>query len=505
MFTIDGGKILESYGQIGSLLEGSRKRVSSITIPNFSISKQGQLCCSQPSSSKDCVRLRVRESASSKLDVKLENVTFSQGCRTSVSRCNSTLEVLCTLEAASQQELASGFMTLYKNGKSEPVFDLEPQIGQRSRSNSTVWWKTDKFAATVQIGDTIGCHWDHHDLGRSLKLTLNVTLSLLNGDSTQPPSPTASTDSSSLSKGAIAAIAASLLVVLLVFLVVLFCWLAHKYEWCRDKLPSTPLRSLNEATGNDNQPDTPESTEQERSCDNAQALLERIAASVETTKVDVAAIKAQGQTHDVELRSVKAHVDKRIIEAVDSINDMEPKPQDRCKSIVARSTDDDESSSLLERESSSFPKQRVGWQPPNEVNEEIDKELMPQNLKAGNQKSQSTSSREMQTTQQFQPNIFNKILRPEYWTVLNERLCPKEVIDKLYEKRVITYDLVEEIRTTQTIGWQVDILLARVSRMNDEDVKKFAVVLSKTNGISDVGGQLLRDIETAGEQEPSTD
>ena len=111
----------------------------------------------------------------------------------------------------------------------------------------------------------------------------------------------------------------------------------------------------------------------------------------------------------------------------------------------------------------------------------------------------------MQTTQQFQPNIFNKILRPEYWTVLNERLCPKEVIDKLYEKRVITYDLVEEIRTTQTIGWQVDILLARVSRMNDEDVKKFAVVLSKTNGISDVGGQLLRDIETAGEQEPSTD
>ena len=66
----------------------------------------------------------------------------------------------------------------------------------------------------------------------------------------------------------------------------------------------------------------------------------------------MAAIKAQGQTHDVELRSVKAHVDKRIIEAVDSINDMEPKPQDRCKSIVARSTDDDESESEYIKHSS---------------------------------------------------------------------------------------------------------------------------------------------------------
>ena len=122
-------------------------------------------------------------------------------------------------------------------------------------------------------------------------------------------------------------------------------------------------------------------------------------------------------------------------------------------------------------------------------------------IEAGNENLQSISSRDVQTThdfgdlQQLQTKIFKYIVRPAYWEILRGRLLPKEIMDKLFERRVITHDTLADIRTAPTIGRQVDILLDQVSRMNDKNVKKFATVLFETEGISDVGHRLLKDIE----------
>ena len=90
-----------------------------------------------------------------------------------------------------------------------------------------------------------------------------------------------------------------------------------------------------------------------------------------------------------------------------------------------------------------------------------------------------------------------EVLTKNFWVILHERLWPDEVVDKLYEQRIIEDRLLSQIRAEKEHFKKVDLLLDRVKCLDEEKIRGFAVVLSRSEGIDDVGRDMLRKMDEA--------
>lgn len=191
-FTIDGKELPPEYAIVSSLVSLS----SDITITNMTKEKEGLLCCHQPSSSRDCVKIRVENKVPDpKLLAALKSSTLREQENGRVSRTGIVV-VQCTLVAFSETAISRGFMTLYFNGASDPqTFDLYPQLTMENDTSGNITWSmTYEFEKLVEEGDTVGCRWFDQEHPDILDSTFRVQFS--SPESTTPKAPTVAAKSS---------------------------------------------------------------------------------------------------------------------------------------------------------------------------------------------------------------------------------------------------------------------------------------------------------------------
>ena len=96
-------------------------------------------------------------------------------------------------------------------------------------------------------------------------------------------------------------------------------------------------------------------------------------------------------------------------------------------------------------------------------------------------------------TQNMQHLNPKKVIQ-KHWVTLKDRLLPLEVIDTLFAKELISDRALALIRDEQKRFKQVEILMDHIMCLSDKEIKQFAMILSHTHGISDVGEQLVREM-----------
>jgi hypothetical protein len=87
------------------------------------------------------------------------------------------------------------------------------------------------------------------------------------------------------------------------------------------------------------------------------------------------------------------------------------------------------------------------------------------------------------------------VLTRNFWVILHDRLWPDEIMDKLYEKRIIEERLLSQLRAEQVRYKKVELLLDRVKCLDEERIREFAVILANSEGIDDVGRDMLRKMD----------
>lgn len=92
-----------------------------------------------------------------------------------------------------------------------------------------------------------------------------------------------------------------------------------------------------------------------------------------------------------------------------------------------------------------------------------------------------------------------QVLVRDYWAKLRERLCPLEIVDRLFEEDILSDLDRQQIRDQTATFKQIDILLEKVKRLSNVRIRYFAQVLSESHGIDDLGGKMLRDMDKARE------
>ena len=87
----------------------------------------------------------------------------------------------------------------------------------------------------------------------------------------------------------------------------------------------------------------------------------------------------------------------------------------------------------------------------------------------------------------------------KHWKELRDRLDTELLIDELYQNKMIHLDDLENIRAERARHKKALVLLAKMMRSSHKEIQQFARLLTRTEGIKDLGDRLLRDLvsETA--------
>ena len=85
----------------------------------------------------------------------------------------------------------------------------------------------------------------------------------------------------------------------------------------------------------------------------------------------------------------------------------------------------------------------------------------------------------------------------KYWKELCDRLNPGLIIDELYQAKVLHPNDLEDIRSEGPRHKKAVCLLDKMRLRSLGSIRYFIEVLTRTEGIEDVGRDMLRDIDGA--------